>query len=69
MPYKGENGAISMFIFLAVFTTINNFLEKLTAEMLDEILNREIVRLWVDLKLPKISLEQKFDLMPVNIII
>ena len=65
-PYEGENGSISMFIFLPVFTPIDRFLAKLTSEMLDEVFEKETAKRWAELELPKISFGREFDLMPVN---
>lgn len=70
MPYKGEDGSISMYVFLPVFTVnaIDEFLEKVTPEMLDEVFSGGLQR-EVDIEFPKISFERKFELVPVNIVL
>lgn len=67
MPYKGEDGAISMYIFLPVFTVnaIDEFLENITPEILDEVFDGGLQR-EVDVEFPKISFERKFELVPVS---
>lgn len=69
MPYKGEDGSISMFIFLPVFTVsaIDEFLEKITPEILDDVFSGGLQR-EVDIEFPKISFERKFELVPVRMI-
>lgn len=68
MPYAGEDGSISMFVFLPVFTVnaIDELLENITPEMLDEALSGGQPQDEVDVELPKISFERKFKLAPVR---
>ena len=67
MPYKGEEDAISMFIFLPVFhvNAIDELLENITPEILDEVFSGGLQR-EVDIEFPKISFERKFELVPVS---
>lgn len=67
MPYKGEDGSISMFIFLPVFAvnSIDEFLEKVTPEMLNDVFSGGLQR-EVEVEFPKISFERKFELVPVR---
>lgn len=67
MPYKGEDGAVSMFIFLPVFTVsaIDEMLENITPEILDEVFSGGLQR-EADIEFPKISFERKFELVPVS---
>lgn len=66
MPYKGEDGSVSMYIFLPVFTVsaIDELLENITPEILDDVFSGGLQR-EVDVKFPKISFERKFELVPV----
>lgn len=68
MPYKGEDDAISMFIFLPVFhvNAIDELLENITPEILDEVFEGGLQR-EVDVEFPKISFERRFELAPVSI--
>lgn len=67
LPYKGEHGAISMFILLPVFTTnsIDVLLQKFTPEILEKILSEKLIE-EVDVEFPKISFERKFKFVPVR---
>lgn len=67
MPYKGEDDAISMFIFLPVFrvNAIDELLDNITPEILDEVFEGGLQR-EVDVEFPKISFERKFELVPVR---
>lgn len=67
MPYKGEDGAVSMFIFLPVFTVtaIDELLENITPEILDDVFSGGLQR-EVEVEFPKISFERKFELVPVS---
>lgn len=69
MPYKGEDGAVSMFIFLPVFTVtaIDELLENITPEILDEVFSGGLQR-EVEVEFPKISFERKFELVPVSVL-
>lgn len=69
MPYNGENGSMSMYIFLPILTDIDRFLGKLTLEMLDAVFDGKMYKRLVNFEFPKISFEQKIDLKPVNIYI
>lgn len=68
MPYKGEDGSVSMYIFLPVFTVsaIDELLEKITPEILDDVFSGGLQR-EVDVEFPKISFERKFELVPVSV--
>lgn len=70
MPYKGEDGSISMYVFLPVFTVsaIDEFLENLTPEILDDVFSGGLQR-EVDVEFPKISFERKFELVPVCVLL
>lgn len=67
MPYKGEDGSISMFIFLPIFTptAIDELLAEITPEILDEAFSGGLQR-EVDVEFPKISFERTFELVPVR---
>lgn len=69
MPYKGEEDAISMFIFLPVFrvNAIDELLQNITPEILDEVFEGGLQR-EVDVEFPKISFERKFELVPVSVL-
>lgn len=66
MPYEGENGTISMFVFLppSTLTAIDELLEKLTPEILDDAL-RVHYRMKVEISIPKFSFEKTHKLIPV----
>lgn len=66
MPYQGEDGSISMFIFLPIFTptAIDELLAELTPEILDEAFSGGLQR-EVEVEFPKISFERTFELVPV----
>lgn len=66
MPYQGEDGSISMFIFLPVFTptAIDEMLGEMTPEILDEVFEGGFTR-EVDVEFPKVSFERTFELVPV----
>lgn len=68
MPYQGEDGSISMFIFLPIFTptAIDELLAELTPEILDEAFSGGLQR-EVDVEFPKITFERTFELVPVSI--
>lgn len=66
MSYKGENGSISMFVFLppSTPTAIDELIEKLTPEILDKALSNlyyERVRI----SFPKFSFEKTHKLLRV----
>lgn len=61
MPYEGENGTISMFIFLPVFMPIDDILAKLTPEMLDEVFKEK--KLWNGLKYNSRKFRSKTNLI------
>lgn len=67
MPYKGENGTISMFVFLpsSTPTAIDELLETLTPEILDDALNAEYNVKKVQVSIPKFSFEKTHELIPV----
>lgn len=67
MPYKGEDGSISMFIFLPIFTptAIDELLAEITPEILDEAFSGGLQR-EVEVEFPKISFEKTFELVPVS---
>ncbi|XP_031628606.1 serine protease inhibitor 88Ea-like [Contarinia nasturtii] len=65
IPYKGESGSISMFVFLPhPDQAIEKLLEKLTPEILDNTSNR-MIRSKVDLSFPKFSIEKTSNLIPI----
>lgn len=70
IPYSGENNSVSMYVFLP--NAIDEFLEKVTSEMLDQVFvdGESQHKKWdmIDIELPKISLKQTINLMPVNVI-
>lgn len=71
MPFKGENGWISMFIFLPPYTSIaiDAFLENLTPEILDKALSMSYEHfhhsMQVKLSIPKFSIAKTTKLIPV----
>lgn len=71
MPYKGENGSISMLVFLpsSSSTTIEELLDRLSPETLDDVFS-DIGRYGSEkivLSLPKISFEKRSNLITVCI--
>lgn len=69
MPYAGENDRFSMYIFLPAKspTSIDELLKKLTADILDDILNgiNMTFGLSIGVTFPKFSFEKKSELIPV----
>lgn len=69
MPYAGENNSISMYVFLTG-KDIDSFLERVTHKMLDQVLfDRKSDgprHCEVHIQLPKMAIQRKVDLEPVN---
>lgn len=69
MPYKGENGSISMFVFLprSSSTAIDELLDRLSPETLDIIFSGIGRPKKIVLSFPKISFEKRSNLITVCI--
>lgn len=70
MPYQGESGRFSMYIFLPDKTTgtVDKLLQKLTATILNDILNGAQLKsqTFISVSLPKFSFEKNSELEPVS---
>lgn len=71
MPYAGENNSISMYVFLPG-KDIDSFLKGVTFEILNHVLfERKFdtpANCKANIRFPKIALQQKINLKPVNTI-
>lgn len=68
LPYRGENGVISMYVLLPVFTAnaIDVLLQNFTSEILEKVLSANTFE-EVDVEFPKISFERRFKFVPVRL--
>lgn len=68
MPFEGENGSVSMLIFLPLESTanaLNDLLDKLSSDTFDT-LPKMMYREIVDIRFPKINMRSEFFLKDVS---
>lgn len=68
MPFKGENGSVSMLVFLPTKSTptaVDDFLDNLSSETF-ETLTSKMSTAFVDVNFPKIHMKSEFLLKDVS---